>query len=125
MLALVAGISLIVGGIGVMNIMLVSVAERTHEIGIRKAVGASGRNVLIQFLFEALILSILGGIFGLVLGYILAFLLSTVTPFTPYISWEIVAITFLTTIIIGIIFGIYPAVKAASKDSIESLKHYR
>ena len=120
MLALVAGISLIVGGIGVMNIMLVSVAERTHEIGIRKAVGASGRNVLIQFLFEALILSILGGIFGLVLGYILAFLLSTVTPFTPYISWEIVAITFLTTIIIGIIFGIYPAVKAASKDSIES-----
>ena len=125
MLALVAGISLIVGGIGVMNIMLVSVAERTHEIGIRKAVGASGRNVLIQFLFEALILSILGGIFGLVLGYILAFLLSTVTPFTPYISWEIVAITFLTTIIIGIIFGIYPAVKAASKDSIEALKHYR
>ncbi|MDO4746760.1 MAG: ABC transporter permease [Candidatus Saccharibacteria bacterium] len=125
MLAIVAGISLVVGGIGVMNIMLVSVAERTHEIGIRKAVGASARNILIQFLFEALILSILGGVFGLLLGYVLAFLLSTITPFTPYISWQIVAITFLTTLVIGILFGIYPALKAANKDSIESLKHYR
>ena len=125
MLALVAGISLVVGGIGVMNIMLVSVAERTQEIGIRKAVGASSRNILIQFLFEALILCILGGIFGLVLGYVLAFLISTITPFTPYISWEIVAITFLTTLIVGIVFGIYPAIKAASKNPIDSLKHYR
>ena len=133
MLAIVAGISLVVGGIGVMNIMLVSVAERTHEIGIRKAVGASSRNILIQFLFEALILSILGGIFGLVLGgifglilgYVLAFLLSVVTPFAPYISWHILAITFLTTLIVGIIFGIYPALKAATKNPIDSLKHYR
>ena len=108
-----------------MNIMLVSVAERTHEIGIRKAVGASSRNILIQFLFEALILSILGGIFGLVLGYILAFLLSVITPFAPYISWQILAVTFLTTLIVGIIFGIYPALKAASKNPIDSLKHYR
>lgn len=125
MLATVAAISLIVGGIGVMNIMLVSVAERTHEIGIRKAVGASGRNILMQFLFESLILSILGGIFGLVLGYVLAFLLSVITPFPPYISWEIIAITFLTTIVIGVIFGIYPALKAATKNPIDSLKHYR
>ena len=125
MLAIVAAISLIVGGIGVMNIMLVSVAERTHEIGIRKAVGASSRNILMQFLFEALILSILGGIFGLVLGYVLAFLLSIITPFAPFISWEILAITFLTTLMVGILFGIYPALKAASKNPIESLKHYR
>ena len=125
MLAIVAAISLVVGGIGVMNIMLVSVAERTHEIGIRKAVGASSRTILMQFLFEALILSVLGGIFGLILGYILAFLLSIITPFAPFISWEILAITFLTTLIVGIIFGIYPALKAASKDPIESLKHYR
>ena len=124
-LTLVAAISLAVGGIGVMNIMLVSVAERNHEIGIRKAVGASSRNILMQFLFEALILSILGGIFGLVLGYILAFLLSIVTPFAPFISWEIVLITFLTTLVVGIVFGIYPALKAASKNPIESLKHYR
>ena len=125
MLATVAAISLVVGGIGVMNIMLVSVAERTHEIGIRKAVGASSRNILIQFLFESLILSILGGVFGLVLGYLLAFLLSVITPFAPYISWEIVAITFLTTLIVGIVFGIYPAMKAALRNPIESLKHYR
>lgn len=125
MLAIVAGISLVVGGIGVMNIMLVSVAERNHEIGIRKAVGASSRNILMQFLFEALILSILGGIFGLVLGYLLAFLLSVVTPFAPFISWEILALTLLTTLVVGIIFGIYPAIKAASKNPIDSLKHYR
>ena len=125
MLALVAAISLIVGGIGVMNIMLVSVAERTHEIGIRKAVGASSRNILMQFLFEALILCLLGGIFGLILGYLLAFLLSVITPFAPYISWEIIAVTFLTTMFIGIVFGIYPALKAATRNPIDSLKHYR
>ena len=125
MLTLVAAISLVVGGIGVMNIMLVSVAERTHEIGIRKAVGASSRNILMQFLFEALILSVLGGIFGLILGYILAFLISIITPFTPYISWCIVLLTFLTTLVVGIIFGVYPAIKAASKNPIDSLKHYR
>lgn len=125
MLTLVAAISLVVGGIGIMNIMLVSVAERSHEIGVRKAVGASSRNILMQFLFEALILSILGGIFGLILGYVLAFIISTLTPFAPFISWEIVLLTFLTTLIVGIIFGIYPAVKAASKNPIDSLKHYR
>ena len=125
MLTLVAGISLVVGGIGVMNIMLVSVAERTHEIGIRKAVGASGRNILMQFLFEALILSVLGGILGLVLGYVIAFFISIVTPFAPYISLSILALTFLTTLAIGIVFGIYPAIKAASKNPIESLRHYR
>lgn len=125
MLAIVAGISLVVGGIGVMNIMLVSVAERTHEIGIRKAVGASSHNIMMQFMLEALILSILGGFLGIILGYIFAFLVSIITPFTPYISLEILLITFGTSIIVGIIFGTYPALKAASKNPIESLKHYR
>ena len=125
MLAVVAGVSLVVGGIGVMNIMLVSVAERTHEIGIRKAVGASSRNILMQFMFESLIMSILGGIMGIILGYILAFFASSITPFAPYISWQILLIVFATTIAVGIIFGIYPAVKAASKNPIDSLKHYR
>lgn len=125
MLTTVSAISLVVGGIGVMNIMLVSVAERTCEIGIRKAVGASSRNILMQFMFEALILCISGGIMGLILGYVLAFLLSVITPFTPYISWQIIAVTFLTTFVVGILFGIYPAIKAASRNPIESLKHYR
>lgn len=125
MLTLVAAISLIVGGIGVMNIMLVSVSERNHEIGVRKAVGASSRNILMQFLLESLILSLLGGIFGLVLGYCLAFLISIITPFAPFISWEIILITLLTTLVVGIVFGIYPALKAASKNPIDSLKHYR
>lgn len=125
MLTLVAGISLVVGGIGVMNIMLVSVAERTHEIGIRKAVGASGQNILLQFLFEALILSLLGGFMGLILGYVLAFFVSIVTPFAPYISLQILLVTFGTALLVGVIFGIYPALKAASKNPIESLKHYR
>lgn len=125
MLTLVAGISLIVGGIGIMNIMLVSVAERTHEIGIRKAVGASGQNILLQFLFEALILSLLGGLLGLILGYILAIFVSVITPFKPFISLEILAVTFLTALAVGIVFGIYPAIKAAAKNPIESLKHYR
>ena len=124
-LTLVAAISLVVGGIGVMNIMLVSVSERNHEIGVRKAVGASSHNILMQFLLEALILSFLGGILGLILGYVLAFFISIVTPFSPYISWEIILVTFLTTIVVGIVFGIYPAIKAASKNPIDSLKHYR
>ena len=125
MLALVSGISLIVGGIGIMNIMLVSVSERTHEIGIRKAVGASGYNILVQFIFESLILSIFGSILGIFLGYLLAFFVSLVTPFSPYFSWEIAAVTILTAVAVGIIFGTYPALKAARKKPIDSLRYYR
>ncbi len=125
MLTLVAGVSLVVGGIGVMNIMLVSVAEREHEIGIRKAVGASSYNILMQFMFESLILSILGGFLGVILGYVAAFLVSIITPFTPYISLDIILVTFLTSLAVGVIFGTYPALKAASKNPIDSLKHYR
>ncbi|MBR3257063.1 ABC transporter permease [Candidatus Saccharibacteria bacterium] len=123
-LAIVAGISLVVGGIGVMNIMLVSVAERTHEIGVRKAVGASFNNIFLQFLFEALILTVLGGILGMIFGYSIAFLISLITPFSPFISWEIVLITFLTSLTIGVVFGLYPALKAANKNPISSLKFW-
>lgn len=125
MLTLVASISLIVGGVGIMNIMLVSVSERTREIGIRKAVGASSGNILLQFLFESIILSFMGGIMGIAIGYIVAFLISLVTPFAPHISWEILGTTCLTSLIVGIIFGVYPAAKAATKDPITSLKVYR
>ena len=125
MLTLVASISLIVGGVGIMNIMLVSVSERTREIGIRKAVGASSGNILLQFLFESIILSFIGGIMGIALGYATAFAISLISPFAPHISWSILGITCLTSLIVGIIFGVYPAAKAATKDPITSLKVYR
>lgn len=125
MLTLVASISLIVGGVGIMNIMLVSVSERTREIGIRKAVGASSSNILLQFLFESIILSFIGGIMGIALGYATAFAISLITPFAPHISWSILGITCLTSLIVGVIFGVYPAAKAATKDPITSLKVYR
>ena len=123
-LSLVAGISLIVGGIGIMNIMLVSVAERTHEIGIRKAIGATSGNIRFQFLIEALILSTIGGLMGLILGYVLSFLLCLITPFNPFISWQILAITFGVSVVVGLIFGLYPAMKAAHKNPIYSLKFW-
>lgn len=125
MLTVVAGVSLIVGGIGVMNILLVSVGERTREIGIRKAVGASSINILMQFMFEAMILAISGGVLGMIIGYVVAFLISIITPFSPYIDWVIVAVTLITSLAIGVAFGIYPAVKAARKNPIESLRYYR
>ena len=125
MLTLVASISLVVGGVGIMNIMLVSVSERTREIGIRKSVGASSGNILLQFLFESVILSIMGGVLGFILGYIGAFIISLITPFAPHISWQILGITGGVSLIVGVLFGIYPAIKAASKDPIASLKYYR
>lgn len=125
MLTLVASISLVVGGVGIMNIMLVSVSERTREIGIRKSVGASSGNILLQFLFESIILSVMGGILGFALGYVGAFIISLITPFAPHISWQILATTGAVSLIVGILFGIYPAIKAARKDPIASLKFYR
>ena len=122
MLTLVAGISLVVGGIGVMNIMLVSVAERTHEIGVRKAVGASNTNIFLQFLFESLILCILGGVAGLILGYVCAFLVSIITPFAPYIDFNICLSAAGISLIVGTIFGLYPALKASHRNPIDSLK---
>lgn len=124
MLTLVAGISLLVGGIGVMNIMLVSVAERTHEIGIRKAVGAANLNIFLQFLFEALVLSFLGGIMGLALGYVFAFLISLITPFAPFFNVSILLAVLYISITVGTIFGLYPAIKAARKNPIDSLRSY-
>ena len=125
MLTLVASISLVVGGVGIMNIMLVSVSERTREIGIRKSVGASAGNILLQFLFESIILAVMGGIMGFAIGYIGAFLISLITPFAPHISWQILAITGGVSLTVGIIFGLYPAIKAARKDPILSIKFYR
>jgi len=117
----IATISLIVGGIGIMNIMLVAVAERTREIGIRKALGASNSDISYQFLIESLAISIGGGIMGYISGYILAFSVSDLLTFTPVINWQIAAIALVISIMMGLIFGIYPAIRAARKDPIESL----
>lgn len=124
MLTLVASISIIVGGIGVMNIMLVAVAERTHEIGIRKAIGATNLNIFLQFLFESLILCFLGSLLGLILGYLLAFLLSIITPFAPFVNPLIFLAVLYISIIIGTVFGLYPALKASRKHPIDSLNSY-
>jgi len=123
LLASVAAISLLVGGIGVMNIMLVSVTERTREIGIRKAIGAVRRDIVLQFLTEAMSLSGLGGIVGILVGLAIALIVKTISPLpaaTPL--WSIV-VGFLVSVSIGLFFGIYPAYKAATLDPIEALRY--
>ncbi len=117
-----AAISLIVGGIGIMNVMLVSVSERMHEIGIRKAIGANNRQILNQFIIEATTLSVIGGIIGIILAFLIDGLLVLVTNLRPVISWQIVLISFFASIVVGIIFGTFPALKASSKDPIEALR---
>jgi ABC-type antimicrobial peptide transport system permease subunit len=107
-----------------MNIMLVGVAERTREIGLRKAVGASNGNIIVQFLVESLIISAFGGLLGYVGGYAIAFMISTFLTFNPAFTWQIAIAAFGTSIVVGGVFGLYPALRAARKDPIESLRHY-
>jgi putative ABC transport system permease protein len=119
----VAAISLLVGGIGVMNIMLVSVTERTREIGIRKAIGARTGNILSQFLTESVIISCFGGIIGLLLGVAGAYLIGSFAGITPSVSPGVVILAILFSSAVGIFFGIYPARKAARLDPIEALRY--
>lgn len=123
MLAGIAGISLLVGGIGIMNIMLVSVTERTREIGIRKALGAKKKDILIQFLIEALVMSLVGGAVGLVLGWAVSVLVSRYGGWTPTLSMFSVAIGIGFSSAVGLIFGIYPAMKAAKLNPVEALRY--
>ncbi|MDP4115586.1 MAG: ABC transporter permease [Bacteroidota bacterium] len=123
LLASVAGVSLIVGGIGIMNIMLVSVTERTREIGIRLSVGARASDILIQFLTEAIVLSFSGGIIGILLSFIVAFILNNYTDQTAYIRPEIVMLAFGFAGGIGVFFGFYPARKAARLNPIDALRY--
>ncbi len=122
-LILVAGISLIVGGIGVMNIMLVSVTERTPEIGLKKALGARRRRISTQFLIEAGVLTCLGGILGVLVGIGLAYAVSKMSGVPIFISWYVVAATVVFSFIIGMVFGAIPAYRAARLDPIEALRH--
>ncbi|MGG5252584.1 ABC transporter permease [Neobacillus sp. SM06] len=119
----IASISLLVGGIGVMNIMLVSVTERTREIGIRKALGATRGKILLQFLIEAMMLTLLGGIVGIGIGVGGAYLVSTFAKWPPLVSWQVVVGGVLFSMTLGIVFGLMPANKAAKLDPIEALRY--
>jgi putative ABC transport system permease protein len=124
----VAGISLLVGGIGIMNIMLVSVTERTREIGLRKAIGARKRDILIQFLTESSLLSLIGGLIGIGLGWLIAFIVGRIaaasgTAFTPTISLNAVLLATIFSTAVGLFFGIYPANRAANLEPVEALRY--
>lgn len=119
----IAAVSLIVGGIGIMNIMLVSVTERTREIGTRKAVGAKRRDILVQFLVESLILSLLGGVIGILLGVSGASFISKIAGWKTIVSIDAILLAFVFSASVGIFFGIYPARKAARLNPIEALRY--
>jgi putative ABC transport system permease protein len=123
LIAGIAAISLLVGGIGIMNVMLVSVTERMQEIGIRKAVGATSRQIMNQFLIEATVLSVTGGVIGVILSLLINIALRVLTSLQPSISWEVMALAAGVSLLVGIIFGTAPALKAARKDPIEALRN--
>jgi putative ABC transport system permease protein len=123
-LGAIAGISLLVGGIGIMNIMLVSVTERTREVGIRKAVGATKRDILVQFLLEAIVLSFLGGMLGILLGVSGANLISNLSPdIVTKVTAGTLTLAAGVASIVGLVFGVYPAMRAASLRPIEALRY--
>ena len=122
-LAAIAAISLLVGGIGIMNIMLASVLERIKEIGLRLSIGAKKNDIVTQFLFEAVMISVSGGIVGVILGIVLAYLVSSLADFPTSISFVSIVISFGVAATVGLIFGITPAKRAASQDPITSLRH--
>jgi putative ABC transport system permease protein len=124
----IAGISLLVGGIGIMNIMLVSVTERTREIGLRKALGARKRDILIQFLTESSLLSLIGGIIGIMLGWLISFIVGQVaaaneTAFTPIVGLDAILLATIFSAAVGLFFGIYPANRAAGLEPVEALRY--
>ncbi|MEH7107322.1 ABC transporter permease [Bacillus sp. JJ1764] len=123
MLGGIASISLLVGGIGIMNIMLVSVTEGTKEIGIRKAIGAKRRDVLLQFLIEAIVLSAMGGLIGVIAGLGIGKLVSTFMSLTVSFSTTVIAASFLFSLVVGVVFGVFPANKASKLNPIQALRY--
>jgi putative ABC transport system permease protein len=123
LLAGIAAVSLLVGGIGIMNIMLVSVTERIREIGIRKAIGAQKEEILLLFLIEAVMLSVTGGLIGILLGCATAKIAGSFSGWTTVLTLQPVILAFAFSFVIGLFFGVFPAYKAAGLDPIEALRH--
>jgi len=119
----IAAISLLLGGIGIMNIMLASVTERTREIGVRRALGAKRRDITTQFLVETVILSGAGGVIGVMLGVTIPYLVSVFTEMVTIVTVSSAVIAFSISAVVGIVFGIYPAKRAARMDPVEALRH--
>lgn len=120
--AVMAGVALFVGGVGIMNVMLVAVTERTREVGIRKAVGATNSQIRKQFLIEAVVISVWGAVVGIVLSFFINILFRIFTNLEPVITWQVVLGSAASSILVGVIFGLIPAVKASRKDPIEALR---
>ena len=123
LLGSVAAISLLVGGIGIMNMMLTNVTERTKEIGLRKAIGAKRMDINMQFLTEAIVLTFIGGLFGILFGWLICVLITKFASIATEISWQSVGLAFGVSAVIGIVFGYYPAQRAASMNPIEALRY--
>ncbi len=121
-LIIIAGISLLIGGIGIMNIMLASVLERTKEIGIIRAIGATEEDVILQFLSESILISVGGGIVGIIVGIIGAYIVEIVSGIETILSINSILISFFIAVIVGLIFGIFPAKSAANKRPIQALR---
>lgn len=122
-LGAIAAISLLVGGIGIMNIMLASVTERTREIGIRRALGAKRRGIIVQFLIETILLSGAGGVIGVCLGIAIPGVITFFAPMKTIVTLWSPLIAFSISAMVGVVFGIYPAIRAANMDPVEALRH--
>ena len=119
----VAVLALLIGGIGIMNTMLTSVIERTREIGVRRTVGATRRDVLLQFLTEALLITLVGGIVGIVMGVGLSWAITAFAGWTTWVSSQAVVIAFAVALVVGLFFGLYPAAHAARLEPVDAMRH--
>jgi putative ABC transport system permease protein len=118
----IASISLLVGGIGIMNIMLASILERTREIGVRRAVGARQSDIIRQFVVEAMLISFVGGTFGIGFGFVMSRLIAWLAGWSTIVTLSSILLAFIVSITVGLVFGIYPAVQAARLDPVEAIR---